>query len=86
MTTIAEVIRAAIPTADESLCDHILWGRTAYPFLTLGAKDIYRAAYRWRRAHEHGLSLCDFCDRVAEPHEYICTHCREALARAREAA
>lgn len=86
MTTIAEVIRAAIPTADESLCDHILWGRTAYPFASLSARDIYRAAYRYRRATEHGRHLCDLCDRLVEAPEYVCTSCRQGLENARDAA
>lgn len=42
MMLTSDVIRAAIPNADESICEHILWGRTAFPFIPLTAKDIYR--------------------------------------------
>lgn len=77
--TFADVIRMAIPNADEGTCDHVLWGRTAYPFGNVTARTLYRAAARVRRAGEHGLRLCDFCDRVAQPERWECARCDAVL-------
>lgn len=79
MTTFAEVVRAAIPGADDSLCDYILWERTPYPVGVITAKSLYRAASRVWRAHKQGFQLCEHCDNVAEPHQYACRQCRAAL-------
>ena len=79
--TYAEVIRRAIPEADDALCEHILWGRTPFPMRTVWAKELYRAADRFRRAVAGGIVLCGFCDRPAEPGKYECKQCREALER-----
>ena len=73
--TFAQIIRAAIPDADAAICDHILWGRTPYPFTKLTARDIYKAAYRFKRASDHGKQLCDFCDNLALPDAWTCKTC-----------
>lgn len=75
---IQDVIRAAIPDADENLCEHVIWGRTPYPCRALSAKDIYRAAHRLKRATDAGRRLCDWCDRLAVQGS-ICNTCRSAL-------
>ena len=82
--TYAEVIRCAIPDADDSVCDHVLWGRTPFPMRSVWAKELYRAAFRWRRATSKGIMLCGFCDRIAEAGKYECTKCREVLEGARD--
>ena len=79
MTKIADVIRAAIPDADQDLCDHILWGRTAYPFEKLSAQKLYKAADRFRRANANGLRLCEFCDGLAMDGKWACEPCDLAL-------
>jgi hypothetical protein len=84
--TPAQIVRAAIPGADDSLCEHILWGRTPFPCGEVWARDIYLAASRWRRAESRGVTLCEFCDRLANAGEYTCESCSAALARARERA
>lgn len=78
----SEIIRAAIPGADESLCDYVLWERTPYPFASLTAKDIYRAARRLQRAQDAGKRLCDLCDRVAVQ-GYTCARCMGLLLKIR---
>lgn len=80
--TPADCVRAAIPDADESLIGHIIWGRTPYPFMKLTARDFYKAASRFKRAGEHGIRLCDFCDNIAVD-GWNCQSCNDALARAR---
>lgn len=80
--TPAEIIRAAIPGATDSDVEHVLWGRTPFPFAPLTARSLYRAASRFRRATAHGISLCDFCDRIAQPGDWVCSSCRDALRRA----
>jgi hypothetical protein len=42
--TPAQIIRAAIPEADEVLCDHILWGRTPFPMGAITAQSLFKAA------------------------------------------
>ncbi len=81
MTTSVEIVRAAIPGADERLCDHILWGRTPFPIGGITAKSLFRAASAFRRAHEHGFQLCDHCHNPAEPGKFECRRCRAALSR-----
>lgn len=80
--TPADCIRAAIPDASDELCGHIIWGRTPYPFMKLTARDFYRAASRFKRAGDHGIRLCDFCDNVAID-GWNCQPCNDALAHAR---
>jgi len=84
MTVIQEIIRAAIPDADDAYCEYVLWARTPFPFVNLTAKDIYLAAYRLQRAANQNKRLCEFCDRIADKDQYTCTKCREALALNRE--
>jgi hypothetical protein len=74
-----EIVRAAIPTASDELCSHILWGRTPFPFTSLTARDLYRAASAYRRAADQGLTMCDMCHRLATPGTWLCASCREAL-------
>jgi len=42
--THAEIIRKAIPNADDELCEFILWGRTPFPAGSITARDLYQAA------------------------------------------
>lgn len=74
------VIRRAIPEASDELCDHVLWGRTAYPFVDLTPRALYRAADRLRRAEAAGRTLCDHCDNQAATGRYMCASCAAALA------
>jgi len=76
--TPVDCIRAAIPDADDVLCDHIAWGRTPFPVGMPTARDFYKAASRWKRAQEHGIQLCDFCDNIAVDGFY-CQACIDAL-------
>ena len=76
---IQEIIKAAIPRASDALCEHIIWGRTAYPFAQITARVLYRAASRYKRAHDHGFRLCDFCDRQVERGHFVCPSCNKAL-------
>lgn len=78
---IYDIIKGAIPNADESLCEYLLWGRTAYPFGKITARTIYKAANRYRRAKSKNLRLCEFCDRIAEANTMVCQKCHIALTR-----
>ena len=78
--TFAEVIRAAIPNADEATLDHVLWGRTPFPMGKVTARSLYKAASAFRRACEHGVQLCDFCDRPAVKGCWTCERCAAALS------
>ncbi len=75
---IKDIIKAAIPDASDSICEHILWGRTCYPVGKVTAKDLYRAADRFKRATAHSIRLCDFCDNRAVQGS-LCGRCNEAL-------
>jgi RNase P subunit RPR2 len=78
--TYAEVIRGAIPLAPDELCEHILWSRTPYPMGRVTAQDLYRAASTFRRAADHNIELCDFCDQAVVPsNRFICERCDKAL-------
>lgn len=77
--TPAKIIRCAIPDADAGLVEHILWGRTPFPCGLVTARSLYRAARRWQRASDHGLRLCDLCDRIAMSDEWCCEPCRNAI-------
>jgi hypothetical protein len=74
----ADCIRAAIPDADAAPCDHIVWGRTPFPVGAVTARDYYKAASRWKRAQDHGIRLCDFCDNIAVD-GWNCQACIDAL-------
>lgn len=77
--TAEEVIRAAIPDASEALCEHIVWARTPAPCAPLTAQSLFKAAARWKRAELHGLTLCEFCDRLAVADDSLCARCSAAL-------
>jgi uncharacterized paraquat-inducible protein A len=79
MSDVVEICRAAKPDADEGWCQHILWGRTPFPFMRVTAQSLYRAAHRQARAERNGRILCDHCDAIAQPDAYICSKCEAAL-------
>jgi hypothetical protein len=85
MTTFAEVIRAAIPNADEDTCEYILWNRTPYPMGRVTARTLYKAARGSWRADKNGIRLCDHCDKPAVNEQWECAGCRSALDVARSA-
>lgn len=74
----ARIIYAAIPNAPDFVVDHIIWGRTPYPFAEVTAKSLYKAASRYKRASDNGIQLCDLCDRPAIAND-LCNICRTAL-------
>lgn len=79
-----DIVRAAITDASDELAEHILWSRTPFPFMRVTARDLYRAASRYRRAGERGRELCDFCDRlVPDGQRFLCDSCSRALGRTR---
>jgi len=80
--TPSEIIRAAIPSATDDLCDHILWGRTTFPAST-SAKTLYRAASRFSRAKDKGQILCDHCDNIALEKRFICLQCHDFITQVR---
>ena len=79
---IQQIIKAAIPDADETVCDWILWGRLPYPFAKLTAKDIYKAAHRFKRVDVKGKRLCDLCDKLVECDNWTCDTCKSSLSNA----
>lgn len=81
MTTLSEAVRAAIPDADGQTIDYVIWERTPFPMVRPTARTAYRAAYRMRRAYEHGLVLCELCDRIAGPYGALCIRCSQRLGR-----
>lgn len=89
MTDIRDIIRAAIPDADDALCEYIVWARTHYPMAPVAAQMLYKAALQYRRATDKGLQLCEFCDRLAENQTEqclpTCAHCRTVLQNAKAA-
>lgn len=76
--TFIEVIRKAIPAASEELGHYILMCRTAFPFDRMSARELYRSARRFDRAHKNKVRLCDFCDNRAETGD-LCHRCAKAL-------
>lgn len=76
-----EVVKAAIPNADKVLAEAILWGRTPFPVGAVSVRDLYEAASRYRRASDHGIALCDWCDRLAVIDGCLCEGCAAALDR-----
>lgn len=78
-------IKAGFPAATAADVDHIVWGRTPYPFAKLGLRDFYKAASRYRRACDNGLRLCDMCDRLAMLGDWVCAGCDAALKAPSEA-
>lgn len=73
-----KIILSVFPNASASLMSHIIWGRTAYPFKPISARELWRAADRWRRATQHHRQLCDWCDRPALTN-CLCLRCWKAL-------
>ncbi len=84
MTTISTVIQAAIPNADEALCDHVLWGCTPFPCGPISAQMLYKAASRVGRAAKNKIQLCDFCPNKAETGKWECSRCAAMFQKARE--
>jgi hypothetical protein len=85
MTTIAQVIQAAIPGADEQTCDHILWSRTPFPMGRITARSLFKAASGTRRAAANNIVLCDHCDNRVTDHKWECNACHDGLMSHREA-
>ena len=85
MTSIQDVIRAAIPGAPKDLCEFILWERTSYPFGRLTAQKIFKAASGFARAGANGRALCEMCRRLSVPQKFLCERCQSALDNAQEA-
>lgn len=71
---IYDVIRAAIPEADDNLCEWILWERTPFPF-TLTVRGLWTVSWRMKRVFDKGLKLCELCDRLAEEDNSLCKPC-----------
>lgn len=80
---VLDIVRAAIPDADQRLAEHIVWCRTPYPFTKPGARGFYKAASGFRRASAKGVTLCDHCERPANANGYQCQLCYDALHSAR---
>jgi hypothetical protein len=76
--TAGEVIRAAIPLASSDEIDYIIWGRTSFPFGSVNAKILYKAAKRYDRARINKIQLCEFCDKLAII-SGECKRCHDAL-------
>jgi len=79
--TVLEIVRAAIPNADQILAEAILWERTSYPCGSVTPRDLYRAAARFHRASAKGVELCEWCDRVAVS-TALCLSCQQRLKTA----
>jgi hypothetical protein len=77
-----QIVQAAIPNATDETVEFVVWCRTPWPCVGIGPRDIYRAARRWQRAHQHGIKLCEMCDRIAKDND-LCDSCAAALYRAR---
>ena len=75
-----QIIRAAIPEANESECDYILWNMTSFPFGNVTAKMLYKAASRTKRASNNNIMLCDLCDsKIDDDNGWVCQKCRGHL-------
>lgn len=81
-STPSDIIRAAIPGASDDVCQHVLWGRTPFPFKKLTARDIYKAASGYIRSARRGTYLCDHCHRIADYDIYECVGCHDGRTRA----
>lgn len=79
-----DICRAAYPQANKAFADHILWGRTCFPFGKVTARDLYRAASGMARATAKGIHLCDFCERALAPDKWTCDGCDKALRAGRD--
>ena len=76
---ISDIIKAAIPSADESICEHILWGRTPFPMRGISAKELFKSASGFNRANKKGNRLCDWCHCLAVEGKSECQSCYDAL-------
>jgi hypothetical protein len=76
-----DVIRAAMPGADDATCEHVFWGMTPYPVGRVTAQSLYRAASRLRRAGANNRRFCDWCHNLAQPGRWTCKSCDAALGR-----
>lgn len=83
---VLDIVRGAIPDADQCLAEHIVWCRTPFPFTKLDARAFYKAASGYRRASARGVTLCDHCERPANANGYQCQLCYDALNSARKQA
>lgn len=73
-----EIVRKAIPDADDDLCEHIIWARTGFPAFWKTdnpEREIFEAARRFSRAVANGRQLCDFCDNQVADGETLCPSC-----------
>ena len=77
--TIYDIIKAAIPNANDEICSYILWERTPYPVGKITARTLFSSARRYKRASDNNIQLCDFCDRIAETNKSVCSKCHKAL-------
>ena len=80
---ISQIIKAAVPGASDSFCEYILWSRTPFPFITVSAKDIYKAAMGANRAIKNNIRLCDFCKNKAVDKGYTCQKCSDTSHQVR---
>lgn len=77
-----KIIRAVIPEADEELASYIVWERTPYPFGKVTAKTLYKTASRLKRAADHNIELCDYCDNMLQLSDKgTCKKCTKSLTR-----
>jgi|KBSMisStaDraftv2_1062788.scaffolds.fasta_scaffold308963_2 hypothetical protein len=76
--TIDQIIRAALPGADDATVEHVLWGRTHFPFGPMTPQYLFKKADGFRRAEKNGRRLCDFCHRLAVD-GWNCRQCKDAL-------
>ncbi len=78
------IIKAAIPEANESIVDYVMWERTPWPIGSVTAKQLYKIAGRLKRAADKGVRLCDFCDNKTTDDKYTCSKCISALSKPSE--
>jgi len=77
-----DIVRGAIPNADDATVEYVIWGRTPFPF-RVDVREIYRAASGYRRASARGAALCDHCHRIVPPNVWACEKCESALRSSR---
>jgi hypothetical protein len=75
---VKDIVRAGYPDADEDTIEHILWCRTAFPFIGIDAKLLYKTARRYYRSLSKGYQLCECCDRIAT-NNGLCDKCYTVL-------
>jgi len=81
VSDVLDIVRAAIPNADQTLAEAILWERTSYPCGSVTPRDLYRAAARFHRASAKGVELCALCDRVADQGMWECLRCARVMKK-----